>query len=162
MGDRELQEAVKRSLQGLPQLFEDIRVTMTEAQKTLAGFERVSGKAEQNLDNLEAFTRPLAARGESLVTNIDRTVNNLDEVLSQLVQFSRAMNSGEGTLGRLVRDDELYDRLEMATTNIEDATRRIRPILNDVRVFTDKIATDPRQLGVKGALDRKPLGVGLK
>ena len=72
------------------------------------------------------------------------------------------MNSGEGTLGRLVRDDELYDRLEMATTNIEDATRRIRPILNDVRVFTDKIATDPRQLGVKGALDRKPLGIGLK
>lgn len=162
LGDREMQETIKRSLQGLPQLFDDIRVTMTDAQKTLAGFERVSSKAEQNLDNLEAFTRPLASRGESLVSNIDRTISNLDEVLAQMVQFSRAMNSGEGTLGRLVRDDELYDRLELATSNIEDATRRIRPILDDVRVFTDKIATDPRQLGVKGALDRRPLGVGLK
>ena len=32
----------------------------------------------------------------------------------------------------------------------------MKPILDDVRVFSDKIARDPRQLGLKGALDRRP------
>jgi hypothetical protein len=32
-------------------------------------------------------------------------------------------------------------------------------IVDDVRVFTDKIARHPEQLGVRGAIDRRP---GLK
>jgi hypothetical protein len=38
-------------------------------------------------------------------------------------------------------------------------TKELRPIVDDVRVFTDKIARHPEQLGVRGALDRRP---GLK
>jgi phospholipid/cholesterol/gamma-HCH transport system substrate-binding protein len=34
--------------------------------------------------------------------------------------------------------------------------------MNDIRVFSDKIARDPRQLGLKGALDKRPLGAGTK
>jgi hypothetical protein len=34
--------------------------------------------------------------------------------------------------------------------------------MEDVRIFTDKIARDPRQLGVKGALDQTPSGQGSK
>ncbi|MBW8885216.1 MAG: hypothetical protein JF612_10690, partial [Planctomycetia bacterium] len=30
------------------------------------------------------------------------------------------------------------------------------------RIFSDKIARDPRLLGVKGALDRRPTGTGNK
>ncbi len=162
LGDPELKDGLKRSLKDLPGVFQDIRTTMTQAQKTMDDFREVSQKAGRNLDNLENFTRPLSQRGEALVQNIDQTLNNLDELLAQLVTFSRSMNSKEGTLGLLVHDRDLYDQLQRATGNIEDATKRIRPILNDVRVFTDKIATDPRQLGVKGALDGKPIGVGLK
>lgn len=162
LGDPELKDGLKRSLKDLPGVFQDIRTTMTQANQTMADFREVSQKAGRNLDNLENFTRPLSERGEALVQNVDQTLNNLDELLSQLVTFSRSMNSQEGTLGRLVHDREIYDKLQRATGNIEDATRRIRPILDDVRVFTDKIATDPRQLGVKGAMDGKPIGLGFK
>ena len=34
--------------------------------------------------------------------------------------------------------------------------------MNDIRIFSDKIARDPRQLGLKGALDKRPLGTGNK
>ena len=162
LGDPELKAGLKKSLADLPAIFQDVRLTMTEAQKTLAAFDRLSAKAEKNLDNLESLTRPLAARGEAIVQNIDTTIRNLDELLSQLVQFSKSINSGEGTVGLLVKDRELYDQVKRTVANVEDATRRIRPILDDVRVISDKVATDPRVLGVKGALDQKPLGVGLK
>ena len=38
----------------------------------------------------------------------------------------------------------------------------VKPILDDIRIFSDKIARDPRQLGLKGALDRRPVGTGTK
>ena len=43
--------------------------------------------------------------------------------------------------------------------NVRKLTQELRPIVDDVRVFTDKIARHPEQLGVRGALDRRP---GLK
>jgi phospholipid/cholesterol/gamma-HCH transport system substrate-binding protein len=49
--------------------------------------------------------------------------------------------------------------LNAAVDNVQEVTERLRPIVNDVRVFTDKIARDPRQLGVRGALDRRPTGL---
>ena len=42
---------------------------------------------------------------------------------------------------------------------LERISRELRPIINDVRVFSDKIARHPESLGVRGALDRRP---GLK
>ena len=60
------------------------------------------------------------------------------------------------------RNDEVYYEFRRTLQNIEAATARVRPILDDVRVFTDKIARDPRQLGVRGALGKRPTGSGLK
>ena len=73
--------------------------------------------------------------------------------------FTRALNESEGTLGRLLRDPLLYDEPAQAAANVNRITKQLRPIVNDVRVFTDKIARHPEQLGVRGALDRRP---GLK
>jgi phospholipid/cholesterol/gamma-HCH transport system substrate-binding protein len=162
LGDPELNASLRRSLEGLPKTMDEVRLTLGETRKALASFERMSSKAERNLDNLEAFTEPLGERGEALVGSIDTSVRNLDELLSQMVLFSQAINSRESSLGKLVHDKQLYERISRATANFEDASRQILPILDDVRTFTHKIATDPRQLGVKGALDRKPLGVGIK
>ena len=44
--------------------------------------------------------------------------------------------------------------------SVEKVTRDARPIVDDLKVFAQKIADDPRQLGVKGALDKRPSGVG--
>ena len=64
-----------------------------------------------------------------------------------------------GTLGKLVRDPQVYNDLAQAAGNVNRLTKELRPIVDDVRVFTDKIARHPEQLGVRGALDRRP---GLK
>ena len=162
LGDPQLQANLRRTLEGLPELFDETRRTMDLAQTTLESFQRVSQRAERNLENLEGLTGPLGERGEQLALNVENSLANLNRLLEQLADLSEAVNQRDGTLGQLVYDDDLYNKLARAAENVEEATRRMQPILDDVRVFTDKIATDPRQLGVKGALDRRPLGVGLQ
>jgi phospholipid/cholesterol/gamma-HCH transport system substrate-binding protein len=159
LGDEELSTKLRQSLDQLPDFLNETRQTMTVARTTFGEFQRVSKKAEANLDNLEEFTRPLAQRGAELIENVDESTRNLNELLVQLVAFSEALNSGQGTLGKLVYDDEVYGKINRLVGNAEDLSRRLRPIVEDVRIFTDKIARDPRQLGLSGALSPRPTGL---
>lgn len=162
VGDEDMKRKLKKSLDELPMIFDDAKKTLEDTRRTMAGFERVAIRAEANLENLEGFTKPLGERGEELVNNIERSIKSVDELLAQLVGFSQALNSRDGTLGHLVHDRELYDRLTRAAGNVEDVSVKLEPLMNDLRTFADKLARDPRQLGVKGALDSRPSGVGLK
>ena len=162
VGDPDIKRGLKKSLSDLPEILDDIRATMGEARKAMSSLDRVGVKAEQNLDSLAEFTGPLGEQGEQLMNDLSRSMQNFDEITSQLVVFTQTLNSSDGTLGKFINDRELYDDVRETVTNLQEASRRIEPILKDVRVFTDKIATDPRALGVKGALDRRPVGVGRK
>jgi len=162
VGDPELNRNLRESLNRLPTVLNEVEQTFSEGRQAIDGVKRVTDSAERNLQNLEDLTRPLGERGDQLATNIDRSVRNVDALLAQLVEFSKALNEREGTLGRLIYDRQLYDRLNRAVGNVEEVSRQFQPIVNDVRIFTDKIARDPRQLGLKGALERRPSGMGAK
>ncbi len=160
VADPELNAALKQTLKDFPQMFAEAQVTLGEARETLKSFREMSVRANTNLENIEKFTKPLGERGESIVGNVDSGIETLDALLSQLAEMAGRLNNSDGTLGRLVRDDELYVKLSSAASSIEQVTRDARPIVDDLKVFAQKIADDPRQLGVKGALDHRPSGVG--
>lgn len=162
IGDPELKANIKRSLQEFPGVLDDARTTLAKARETLDGFQTMSARADQNLQNLEHFTKPLSERGDRLAERLESAVTNVDTLLEQLVQFSSQLNNREGTLGRLLYDKDLYNELLRSAKNIQEATRRLRPILDDARILSDKLATDPRLLGAKGALDSRPSGTGTK
>ncbi|MEQ8790135.1 MAG: MlaD family protein [Pirellulaceae bacterium] len=162
VGDEELNRNLRESLNRLPTVLNEVEQTFVQGREAIDNVKRVTDSAERNLKNLEDLTRPLGERGDQLAANIDRSVQNVDALLAQLVEFSKALNQREGTLGKLIYDRELYDRLNHAVGNVEEVSRQFQPIVNDVRIFTDKIARDPRQLGLKGALDRRPSGMGTK
>lgn len=162
VGDPEVRQQLKTTLASLPQLMREAQTTLTQARGTLDGFREMSERANKNLANLEQFTTPLAQRGDELADALASSVENVDQLLNQLAAFSEALNNREGTLGQLLHDRELYDRLERSAGNIEDASRQLRPILNDVRILTDKLATDPGGQLLKRALDRRPIGAGTK
>jgi phospholipid/cholesterol/gamma-HCH transport system substrate-binding protein len=162
LGDPELRNGLKQTLRDVPALFNEARSTLQQANDSFAGFKMVTDRANRNLENLENFTRPLGEKGEALVNNLDGSLSNVNALLEQLVEFTDNLNSRQGTLGRLMNDEELYQKLNRSLTNIEEITFKVKPIMDDVKVLTDKLARDPRQLGLKGALDGRPLGVGAK
>jgi phospholipid/cholesterol/gamma-HCH transport system substrate-binding protein len=152
LGDAGSRENIKTTIAALPDVVADLR-------KTVQGIGTTVDTADRNLRNLEGLTRPLGDRGAEMVAQIDRTIGRLDETLQQAAQFTKALNESQGTLGKLVRDPQVYNDLAQAAATVNALTRDLRPIVDDVRVFTDKIARHPEQLGVRGALDRRP---GLK
>jgi len=149
---------------------------ITATKSTMNQFEKVGVAAEQavmtagetfsSLDrtivNVEKFTEPLGERSEEMIEQVLRSLANLDNALVQVSAFGDLVNNSDGTLRKLIEDDEIYNQVKRTIGNVENASVRIRPILDDVRVFTDKLARDPRELGVKGALSQRPSGMGLK
>jgi phospholipid/cholesterol/gamma-HCH transport system substrate-binding protein len=161
-GDPQFQKSLKQTLKDMPALFEQAKLTVTEARKAIRSFETMSESATVNLNNLQHLTGPLKQHGPGLAEDLVHTINSMDQLFTQLSTFSRSLNSQEGSLGKLVHDPMLFQQLNSAAHNINEASRRLRPIMEDLRIFSDKLATDPRQLGLKGALDNKPSGVGVK
>ncbi|PHQ35950.1 MlaD family protein [Rhodopirellula bahusiensis] len=136
--------------------------TANELQSTLRSVRSTAKSFEGTAENIEAFTEPLGERGGELIEAVLVSLANVDNALVQLDTFGRTLNSSDGTVRRLLEDDELFYQVQRTVQNIEAASARLRPILDDVRVFSDKIARDPRQLGVRGAITNRPNGMGLK
>ncbi len=152
VGNAAAREEILDTIGALPEVIADLR-------STVKGIGTTVEAADRNLRNLEGLTKPLGDRGADMVAQIDKTIGRLDEVLQQAAMFTRALGESQGTLGKLVRDPKVYDELTEAVCNVNHLTRELRPIVDDVRVFTDKIARHPEQLGVRGALDRRPPGI---
>lgn len=161
-GDEELQQRLKSSLRDLPDAIADARETMGTMRTSFEGFEKVVARADRNLDNLERFTGPLGERGPAIAQNIESSMRNIDALFEQLVEFGERLNAKEGTLARFLDDEEMFDRVSRTVLNAEDLTRRLRPVVDNLTVASDKIARDPGIIGIRGALDKRPVGQGTK
>ena len=163
--DPELRKSIDQAIADLPLLLADARSTVQKAEGTLSSFDSVVVSAEENLTNLKGFTKPLGDRGPELAEQILGAIDALNLALENLSEFTTALNSSDGTLSRLVNDPTLYENVSTVVANansvlvrINDTIKDLRPIIYDVRVFTDKIAREPGRI-VGGALNKGP---GLK
>lgn len=127
----------------------DVHGSAAEAHRLL---ERLSGTVREQRGELEALTKSLRRSAEGLekVTTgpeLERTVQQVqqvsaraDTVLTGLDRSSRSLESilsridrGEGSLGKLTRDEALYDNVSRAAANIEKAADELRLLVEDVR-----------------------------
>jgi phospholipid/cholesterol/gamma-HCH transport system substrate-binding protein len=136
IGDQHTRDQLRKAASELPEM-------LKESRDTVARMDKMFESVERNLNHIERFTKPLGENGEQLVRRLDSGLQNLDELTSELTTFAKAVNSEQSSLGRLLKDDELYQNLSIASRNLRDASRQLRPIINDARVFTDKIARHP-------------------
>ncbi|HEV7221064.1 MAG TPA: MlaD family protein [Pirellulales bacterium] len=143
--DPVMKENLKRAINDLPQVVDDARDAIGNLKTTLGGVDR-------NLANLEGLTKPLGDRGPQLVANIESSTATLDKVLRDLAEFSDSLDNPNGSFGQLVNNPELYQQINSAVGNFNQLSKELRPIVKDVRIFTDKLARHPEQLGVRGAL----------
>ena len=151
LGDEELQGDFHQALRELPQ-------TLSQARNTLQGMHRLTEVATGNLQNMEKLTGTLGERGPDIIGRLDENMQVMRIVLDEMSKLAQSVNQGQGTVGKLLNDPELYDRLNQSVANIQQITKQLQPIVSDVRVFTDKIARDPSQLGVKGILSNRQSG----
>lgn len=186
----DIPSAIANGLTLLPDLFQEAQVTLTQTQRTLKGFEQFSlsleglGKefegigetvreAVENagvaIENIAEITEPVSQNSEQLVNNAVQALDNLNALSKDLKKFTNKINNSNGTINQLVENDQLYftvlnavRSIEASSGNIQVLTQKLQPIVADARIFTDKLARDPGQLGVRGVLSNRPQGIGLK
>ena len=105
----------------------------------------------------DVVSRVSASGSLSAVVTVEVGSQVSGRIQALYADFNSAVKKGQ----RIAKiDPALFEAaVAQAAANVNNLTRELRPIVDDVRVFTDKIARHPEQLGVRGALDRRP---GLK
>ena len=136
VGDEKARQDFKNALDGMPELVENSRQTIMQMNKTFSA-------VDENLQNLKGLTGPLGERGPVLVENIDASLENLKMLSARLTNLAATIDNTEGTLGQLIHDDSLYQNLNQASKNIREITVKLQPIVNDVRVISDRVARHP-------------------
>lgn len=147
LGDADFRDSVKQSANELPDLLHD-------ARDTLDRISEMSVSAQRNLDNLDEFTLALREQGTDVIQNLDDGASQFRSMLDEMSIFSQKLNRTDTTFGLLMNDRRLYDNINSTVTTIEELSRSLRPVVNDARVFSDKIARHPELLGVRGAIQR--------
>ena len=147
LGDPELREQIKQTISEMPVMLEETRgaVERIERHLRLAGARHAEHRGPD---------QAAGRRRAGPVDELDTSMNNVNQLSDNLLQFSQKLNDPQGSLGALLHDKELYQHVNHMAKNLDELTRDLKPILNDARVFTDKIARHPELLGVRGAIKK--------
>jgi phospholipid/cholesterol/gamma-HCH transport system substrate-binding protein len=90
-------------------------------------------RVERVVTNLDAFSSDLAsltdenrAAVHATVANLQRSSSRLADALERVAAVSERMEQGEGTLGRFVTDDAVYEEVDGALAEARAALREVR------------------------------------
>lgn len=118
---------------------ENLKEAIINLNKTLTSFSGVS----ENLNHILATN---TGKLDNTFTNLDKTADNLGRLTDSLAQLETGklvadlqnvvdkmngivsgVNNGEGSIGKLLKDDKLYE-------NLEGASRQLEQLLQDVKL----------------------------
>ena len=144
----ELQATIKNLSSITGQLDEILRTSSRSINRTFSNVEGLTNEVNDNksslsqsLKNLESFTAQLdSARVGDLIDASNQTMASADRVFTGLEQTLEETNksvqslksilsdidSGDGTLGQLVSNKSLYERLDRVTENLDLLLQDVR------------------------------------
>ena len=108
-----------------------LKQTIAELNSTLKSFKNLSFSAnnliKENdekitslLENFEKSSQEIADLTKGLnEANLAQSIKNLDELILKFNQLATGLQAGEGSMGKLLKDEKLYDNLENATKELE-------------------------------------------
>lgn len=117
----------------------DLRETLSGLNATVASFQksadmlsRILSTNEENLNqslnNFQELTSNFAKLSDSLNNaGLGNTLANLESTMVNLNKLMSNIEKGDGTLGKLMKDEELY-------TNLNNASRELDLLLQDFRL----------------------------
>ena len=186
VGDPKLKAEFKNSLAELPKIFQEVRVTIADTRKTIQKYgtipdnvERTLGQVDGTLKRVDETAESIGAAAENvgdfagtlnegapdIVAKIKSSLSSVDKFLSDDKKITKQFENfdeSDSTIAKLLSDDEIYDSIIRTTRNVEEVSARLEPLMDDIRLFGDALARDPGQLGLRGAIDRRPGKTGYK
>nr|WP_314838631.1 MlaD family protein [uncultured Flavobacterium sp.] len=118
----------------------DIKLTLAELSQTVAEFHKLStsvndllatNKTQINgvVTNLNKVSGNFSKISDSLnKADLGKTVKNLNATLGRVDGIMRNLESGKGTIGKLLKDESFYQ-------NIKTSTKELELLLQDIRLY---------------------------
>lgn len=110
----------------------NLRVAIAEMSNTMQQFSQTArtlngtiagnkGNIDATMKNLNHTSANFAKLSDSIdAANIAQTVRNLESSLAKVDNLMNEVNSGKGTLGKLMKDEAMYDNLNGASKELKE------------------------------------------
>jgi len=146
--NKDARESLSKSLISLDKTFSTLSSTMIvvdeivrnnkdNINKTLTNFTSISETLNESNQNIKNILTNFSSISDSLAkSEIISTINKLDEI-------TKSINNGEGTLGKLITDKEIYENLESVTKELEELIQDMK--LNPERYINFSIINKPKR-----------------
>lgn len=129
LGDPNVKSALLEAIENVRQGTQDGRLALADLRETTATLRdsslRITTKIEQGVDDTTANFDQLSRKAMPVLDNLAEATANLNRVSLDLAD-------GEGTAGKLLRDDRLYEKLVLFTDRLTDAIDTLRRITNKI------------------------------
>lgn len=124
-----LDEKTKQNLRGSLENLNATLAEFKEASATVNGMlAENKGKINTTMTNFEKTSANLSKMSDSLAkANIAQTVKNLEKTLASVDKLMADMQAGKGTLGKIAKDEALYN-------NFAKSSKELELLLQDLRL----------------------------
>lgn len=156
VADEKLNADIRAAVEKAPQILQRVDELMANANSLTGEMRQTMDRAEttfdlvdKNLDNVNVFTTALAEEGPEAMTAFNETAVQIREMSRNIGNLAGKLaleaENPETPLGMLA-DKKTADSLRRIVRNAEELTAKVYPILDDARVFSNKIAHRPSSL----------------
>jgi len=117
-------ESIKNTLNSLESASYNIDTIVKSQAGRLANIlynlDMITSNIENNNDKIDRIIDNFASISDSLAkAEIPKTFNNINRTVNDLSLIADKINSGQGSLGQLINDDELYNNLIQASQDLD-------------------------------------------
>ncbi len=117
----------------------NLRSSISQLNSTISSFKDTSEsinsliadnetKLDQTLTNVDQVSGNLARISDSLAsTNLAQTIGNLEQTIGNFDQILSDIDDGKGSIGKLLKDEGLYN-------NLEGASKQLEQLLQDMKL----------------------------
>jgi len=145
--DEKTKTSLRNSVSGLNNVIQNFNNTSISLNRLMSNNEE---KLNNTLSNVDTMSSNLLKTSEQLVnTNLDQTIKNLEATIQNFNTISSKIENGEGSIGKLLKDEALYNNLEGASLQLEQLLEDMK--LNPKRyVHFSLFGKKPKQYDAAG------------
>ncbi|MFC1642964.1 MCE family protein, partial [Myxococcota bacterium] len=142
VGTRTGEDNIKYTLQNLKEITDNLNATVRENKETihhiLVNVESITGRSGPQIDRVlnniavtteqvrELMTKSETGTGQppgqirQIIDKLDRSAGTLESSLEHIDRISERLDRGEGTLGRLTKDEKLINEVEGVAEGVSE------------------------------------------
>lgn len=120
-----------KTINGINSSVSNLAATIYELRQTIKTVNSLvvdnQDNLKQTLENTKNITGNLNKLADSLTTvNFNSIIQKAENAVDNFNELSKKINSTDGSIGRLINDDELYRNVEAATKELEQLLRDLK------------------------------------